>query len=63
MTAVKTIEIACDYPDCDEVPDSSMPTVPEARAAAKKEGWIYRGGKDFCPRHADIHLDGKIIYP
>ncbi len=54
---IRTLTITCDHSDCDEfgyAAYSVQATDTEARREAAGDGWTYeRGGKDFCPRHAD----------
>ena len=63
MTCHKMVYIYCDADECgwkfdaeladiaqvDFVPDT---TATEARRQLWKDGWRYRAGQDFCPKHA-----------
>jgi hypothetical protein len=37
---------------CEEWVQEPSPHVADARKAAKRQGWVFRNGKDYCPEHA-----------
>jgi len=37
-------------PDANEYSSQDWETLGDARAAARRSGWIIRGGKSYCPR-------------
>lgn len=53
MTAYRIVEVACDGADglCNAIADAIGQTFPEARLAARAEGWVCVNGQDFCPDH------------
>lgn len=55
MTAWKAYSLSCDHADCEanfegEV-DFGLGVV---RQDARNEGWVFRKGKDYCPKHAEV---------
>ena len=53
MSAVRVVEILCDFPDCTDSVCDGERTNGNARAAAFLSGWRVQGGRDLCPMHID----------
>lgn len=59
MSVYITREISCDHGgrafDCGEsyygLPGRTADSV---RREARQQGWVFRKGKDYCPRHAGV---------
>ena len=53
MSYYKTAWIYCDGPECDEFQEAAsgmeFHTAYQARLWLKKQGWVNRGSKDYCP--------------
>lgn len=49
MSARLAITIACEVSDCPEESQHSAPTIKEARALARPDGWHHNNGRDIGP--------------
>ena len=55
MSTSKEVTLWCDAPDCPRWTYGDVPStksVRELRSNAKRRGWRYRDGNDYCPEHA-----------
>lgn len=59
MTYFTEVWIQCDYGNClrDFGPEGS--TASATRKNARREGWRYLNGDDYCPEHADNPFGGE----
>lgn len=48
----KATTIWCDYKNCSDWAGNTNELAEEIRKSARKEGWTYRNGKDYCPKHS-----------
>jgi|GEM_PF-2179964 len=55
MSYTKRVDIWCDGPECGDWISPEDPTqyVNRARERVAPYGWIYYGGKDYCPYCAE----------
>ena len=44
----------CDAEGCFESSDDAAPSIPEARANAIAEGFVFDGRRHYCPAHAPL---------
>lgn len=55
MTAQKDVYLWCDHEECqgNDAYNQRLDhkTFKAIRAAAARDGWTFRNGKDFCPDH------------
>ena len=48
MSASKHVTLWCDFAECNAWTDHGDREVRATRRMARSEGWVYRGGGDFC---------------
>ena len=66
MSTMRTISLACDHATssasraCEQAFLSDVEKVTDARSAAAEQGWVHKGGGDFCPLHA-ADVDGEAV--
>lgn len=60
MSYSKIVTLWCDGLNCWENYESDCARATTARKYAKKDGWVYRDGEDYCPSCKE-YIDTKLV--